>query len=98
MKISSFDWDDGNLEKLKKHRISTSIAEEFFSSSEIFIINDRKHSFIEPRFIAFGRYLNRDMYIAFTFRANSGILKIRIISARYVHKKELGRMYEEIKS
>ena len=95
MKISSFEWDEGNLGKLRKRKISTAMIEDFFVNYDLKFLNDHKHSFIESRFIAFGKYRDRDLFIAFTFRANSGILKIRIISARYMHEKEVRRFYEE---
>jgi uncharacterized DUF497 family protein len=98
MKISSFEWDEGNLGKLRKHRISISDIEDFFTNHDLRILNDHKHSFIESRFIAFGKYRDRELFIAFTFRANSGVLKIRIISARYLHARELRRLHEEIKN
>ncbi|MDD4973637.1 MAG: hypothetical protein PHY93_04765 [Bacteriovorax sp.] len=31
----------------------------------------------------------------FTFRAIDGLLKIRVISARYAHKKEAGKFHEK---
>lgn len=98
MKISSFDWDDGNLGKLKKHNIPRSSIEDFISNYDLNFFNDRKHSVNELRFIVTGKYGKRDLFVVFTFRVSSGSLKVRIISARYLHKKELGKLYEKIKN
>lgn len=90
MKVSSFDWDAGNLEKLKKHNVPIDIVESFFFNENVYILSDEQHSFLESRFIAFGQIRDRDLIVVFTFRANCGDLKIRVISARYAHKKKLG--------
>ena len=98
MKISSFDWDDGNKEKLKKHKVPLEDIEYFFAHSNANIVSDLGHSFSETRFVAFGTYLNRNLFIVFTFRAAAGVLKIRVISARYLHLKEARKLYEKIKN
>lgn len=98
MRISSFDWDEGNLSKLKKHKIPRDLIEDFIANHELYFFNDHKHSANELRFIVTGRYGKRDLFIVFTFRVNLGSLKIRIISARYIHKKELRKLHEEIKT
>ncbi|MBY0416094.1 MAG: BrnT family toxin [Bdellovibrionales bacterium] len=98
MRIESFDWDNGNLEKLKKHKVSVEIIEDFLTNYEVNCFADYKHSIVELRFIAFGKYKDRDLLVVFTFRANFSVLQIRVISARYVHKKELRKLYEEIKN
>jgi uncharacterized DUF497 family protein len=97
MQISGFDWDEGNLEKIKK-KIPIEIVQNFFSTSSLKIVDDIKHSSTEMRFIAFGKYQDRDLFVVFTFRTYLGELKIRVISARYVHKKEREELYEEIKN
>ena len=98
MKITSFEWDKGNLEKLKKHQISINTVELFFSQGNVFIINDEKHSVSETRFIAFGENSNNPLFVVFTLRANAGELKLRVISARKVHAKELWKLNEKIKN
>jgi uncharacterized DUF497 family protein len=98
MKISSFDWDDGNKEKLKKHQVPLESIEDFFASSKFHIISDQGHSFNETRFVAFGTHEERYLFIVFTFRAQAGILKIRVISARYFHTREARKLYEKIKN
>lgn len=95
MKISSFDWDEGNVFKLQKHNVPMAIIENFFVNSDFQIVSDYKHNSIEPRFIAFGKFLERHLFIVFTFRASEGVLKIRVISARYAGEKELRSLNEE---
>lgn len=95
MKIVNFDWDQGNSEKIKKHGINLSDIEEFFLGGDPFVFADSSHSLLELRFIAFGNYKNRNIFVAFTFRAIDGLLKIRVISARYAHKNEAGKFYEK---
>ncbi|MBC7712762.1 MAG: BrnT family toxin [Rhizobacter sp.] len=98
MKITSFDWDDGNLKKLKKHKVPIEEIEDFIVNSDPVYLNDLKHSSTEFRFIAIGLYKERNLFIVFTFRIIAGIFKVRVISARYVRKKEIRKLYEEIKN
>ena len=95
MKIRDFDWDDGNNEKIKKHGVQRNKIEDFFANYDPFIYADQSHSLVESRFIAFNKYNNRNIYVVFTFRAVDGLLKIRVISARYAHEKEVGKFYEK---
>lgn len=90
--ILGFDWDAGNEKKCQKHGISTKAIEAFFKQKQIFIAPDSKHSSEEQRYLAVGRAPNdRPMIVAFTLRD----LRIRPISARYMHKKEVEK-YEKI--
>jgi uncharacterized DUF497 family protein len=93
MMVEDYDLDDGNLLKLKKHGINFHDVEEFFTCGDPFIYADLSHSSVESRFIAFNAYKNRNLYVVFTFRAMDGLLKIRVISARYAHKKEAEKFY-----
>ena len=49
-----FDWDEGNIEKNKKHNVSYFEAEQSFFDSSKVIIEDDKHSVTESR--QFDRY------------------------------------------
>ena len=91
-KITSFDWDQGNIDKsYQKHGITTKDAEEVFLDKGIQIKRDFKHHETEERFIAIGKNLKSIvLFVIFTMRYS----KIRIISARTANKKER-RMYEE---
>ncbi|MFZ4713340.1 MAG: BrnT family toxin [Bacteriovoracaceae bacterium] len=86
-----FEWDEGNLHKILSRFRSLDEIEALFVLKP-FIIYDRKHSEKEERLIAiFNGPGNRDIFICFTFRLH----KIRIFSARYMHKKEVMRYEKE---
>jgi len=86
-KISSFDWDEGNTRKNEKHGVSMAEAEQIFFNEPLFLLEDIKHSQGETRFHALGKTdEGRTLHITFTLR-NAGE-KIRVISARDMHKKE----------
>lgn len=93
-KVLVFEWDKGNLDKsYEKHGISLKETEEIFISEELFVLPDIKHSQKEERFIALGRTQDgKNLFVIFTLRDK----KIRIISARRMHKKEVER-YEKVK-
>lgn len=86
-KISSFDWDEGNARKNEKHGVSMAEAEQIFFNEPLLLLADIKHSQGELRFHALGKTdEGRSLHITFTLR-NAGE-KIRVISARDMHKKE----------
>ena len=86
-KISSFDWDEGNTRKNEKHGVSMAEAEQIFFNEPLLLLADIKHSQGESRFHALGKTdEGRTLHITFTLR-NAGE-KIRVISARDMHKKE----------
>ncbi|EKD86748.1 MAG: hypothetical protein ACD_37C00159G0001 [uncultured bacterium] len=93
-KVLAFEWDEANLDKsYKKHGISPKEAEEIFVSEELFVLPDTKHSKAESRHIALGKSQDgKSLFAVFTLRDK----KIRIISARKMHKKEVLK-YEEAK-
>ena len=81
-----FQWDHGNERKNSdKHNVSREEAEQVFFNQPLLLLEDKAHSQEEMSFHALGRTdNNRRLYIAFTIRTN----KIRVISARPMHKKE----------
>jgi len=86
-----FEWDKGNIEKNKKHKVEDREAEEVFLDEGKVILKDKLHSQKEERFIVLGKTKkNRLLYLVFTKRKK----KIRIISARNINKKEV-LLYEE---
>lgn len=91
-KILEFDWDRGNLDKsYRKHGITPKEAEEVFVSETFSVIPDIKHSQTENRFIGLGETaVAEKLLVVFTIRKN----KIRVISARRIHRKEVDR-YEK---
>ena len=92
--ISGFDWDDGNGRKsADKHDVSQAEAESVFFNDPLIVVEDAKHSEAEPRLNALGKTAqNRLLHITFTLRQNG--TKIRVISARDMHRKE-GKAYEQ---
>ncbi len=93
-KITGFDWDDGNKEKSwLKHSISNLKCEEVFFNQPLFLFEDLKHSQNEKRYYVVGKTDEKKcLYIIFTVRK----CKIRIISARHMHKKEIDSYYNNL--
>lgn len=81
-----FHWDHGNERKNSdKHNVSREEAEQVFFNQPLLLLEDKTHLQEEMRFHALGSTdNNRRLHIAFTI----GINKIRVISARPMHKKE----------
>ena len=85
--VIGFDWDTGNARKNEKHGVSSAEAEQTFFNAPLLVIEDTKHSAREPRFHALGKTDKRRLlHVTFTLR--SAGLKIRVISARDMHRKE----------
>lgn len=92
-KITGFDWDDGNTRKNEKHDVSMAEAEQVFFNDPLLLLDDVKHSQGESRIHALGQTdEGRLLHISFTLR-HAGE-KIRVISARDMHKKER-KIYEQ---
>lgn len=92
-KISGFDWDDGNARKNDKHGVSMAESEQVFFNEPLLLILDTKHSDGESRFHALGKTDDgRILHITFTLRQAGK--KIRVISARDMHRKERA-IYEQ---
>lgn len=97
MRIGSFNWDINNEEKCQKHGLTIQEIEDFFLTEPSFA-TDKRHSEEEDRYLAFGPFKDKNILCAFTFRVIEGQLKIRVISARYAHKKEVEAKNEKTKS
>lgn len=83
MKIISFEWDSGNWPKCGKHGVSREEIEQMFLGSPA-VHADPFES--EKRMRAIGKTLaGRYLFVVFIFREN----KLRPISARYMHQKEI---------
>lgn len=86
-KITDFDWYEGNARKNDQHGVSMAEAEQVFFNEPLLLIADTKHSQGESRLHALGKTdEGRTLHITFTLR-NAGE-RIRVISARDMHKKE----------
>ena len=89
--LHGFDWDAGNREKCVSHGVSIAEIETLFASA-VRVAPDIKHADVEARYIAIGLGdANRPIFVAFTFRNFGTTRKIRPISARFMHDKELAR-------
>ena len=86
-KITGFDWDEGNTRKNEKHGVTMAEAEQLFFNAPLLVLEDSKHSDQQPRFHALGKTDDsRLLHITFTVRHNRE--KVRVISARDMHRKE----------
>lgn len=85
--LESFDWDAGNARKNDKHGVSQAEAEQMFFNRPLLTLPDPEHSHREPRFHALGISDDgRRLHVTFTLRAHA--TRIRVISARDMHRKE----------
>jgi uncharacterized DUF497 family protein len=87
--FSGFDWDAGNREKCQKHGVSIADIEGLFAG-EFMIRPDVAHSQTETRFLAIGQApAGQYILVAFTIRELNGSRRLRPISARRMHQKEI---------
>ena len=87
MKIAGFDWDKGNWPKCGKHGVSRAEIEEVFTGTPA-VETDPFPEEVRMRAIgksAAGRYV----FVVFMLREIDGQTKLRPISARYMHEKEI---------
>ena len=83
----SFLTTRGNTRKNEKHGVTMAEAEQTFFNAPLLVLEDSKHSNKETRFHALGKTDDkRLLHITFTVRHNGE--KIRVISARDMHRKE----------
>jgi len=87
-KITGFEWDARNARKSEdKHGVSMAEAEQVFFNSPLLMLEDTAHSQKELRIHALGKTdEGRTLHITFTLRSNRE--KIRVISARGMHRTE----------
>ena len=86
-KITSFDWDEGNARKSEKHGVSMAEAEQVFFNTPLLVLEDIKHSRKELRLHALGK-TNKVRFLHITFTLRDADEKIRVVSARDMHRKE----------
>ena len=86
-RIHGFDWDQGNIGKVQKHGLTIKEIEMFLEENPL-LYSDTKNSTSETRFFAFDQFGDKILFVVFSIRAIDGLLKFRVISARYAHKKE----------
>jgi uncharacterized protein len=98
LKIAGVEWDKGNLAKCQKHGLTVRDIEYVLLHGNDFIIRDARHSEAEGRYIAIGRTeTERSASVAFTLRCgHDGKLRIRPISSRYMHQREIKKYGQKI--
>jgi uncharacterized DUF497 family protein len=95
--FSGFEWDEGNRRKCQKHGVSIQEIEHVLTHAETLITPDPKNPAGEPRFLAIGRTRQgRYTFVVFTPRQRAVGARLRPISARYMHKKEITKYEQEI--
>lgn len=88
-RVVGFDWDEGNARKNERHGVSQVEAEDVFFDHRLLVAPDPGHSTAEPRFHALGETsIGRRLHVTFTLRSDGA--RIRVISARDMHRKERG--------
>ncbi len=94
-RLTGFQWDEGNARKsADKHGVSQAEAEQVFFNEPLLVVDDSAHSRAEPRFHALGVCNDgRKLHITFTLRDEG--TRIRVISARDMHRKERSRYEQE---
>jgi uncharacterized protein len=87
-RVEGFEWDHGNNRKsAEKHGVDQAEAEQLFFNDPLLVVEDEKHSVGEQRFHALGRTDDgRHLHVTFTLRQMA--TRIRVISARDMHRKE----------
>jgi len=94
LNIDGFDWDVANVRKSEdKHGVTQVEAEQVFFNMPVVHVLDFKHSEAEQRFHVLGK-TNEGRLLHVTFTLRFGGRRIRVISARAMHRTER-RMYEE---
>lgn len=95
LRVSGYDWDDGNRKKCQQHGGSVAEIEALFVQP-VRIAPDPKHSVAEDRLIAVGRTrAGRPLFVAFTIRTQHHRRLIRPVTARYLHAKEIAAYEKE---
>ena len=86
-RVVGFDWDAGNARKNERHGVTQVEAEDMFFDPRLLLVPDPRHSAEEPRFHALGETsAGRRLHVTFTLRVDG--TRIRVISARDMHRKE----------
>src|SRR4051794_10345685 len=89
-RVGGFDWDRAHREKWRRRGAALPEIESIFHEP-IVVIPDPAHSSAEERFKAIGRTAEeRHVFVVVTLRSRDGAILIQRISARYMHRKEVG--------
>jgi hypothetical protein len=92
-RIEGFDWDARNARKNEAHGVSAAKAEQVFFNEPLLLLEDAEHGTTEPRLHALGTTTDgRLLHVTFALRCDG--TKVRVISARDMHRKER-RFYDQ---
>ena len=94
MKIAGFDWDSGNWPKCGKHGVSQEEIEQVLLGEPAVMADPNPD---EPRLRAIGRTAaGRYVFLVFMRREIDSQTKLRPISARYMHQKEIDHYENQV--
>ena len=94
MKITGFDWDAGNWPKCAKHGVSRAEIEQVLLGTPAVMPDPNPD---EPRMRAIGKTdAGRYVFLVFMLRTHEGETKLRPISARPMHQKEIDHYESQI--
>ncbi len=89
--FKGFEWDVGNISKVQA-RLDLA-AVEFAFQGQPYVGDDEIHSDSEKRWFLVNRIQDRYIFVVFTVREEL----IRVVSARYMRKREAKRYEEHFK-
>ena len=90
MRFGGFGWDSGNLPKCLVHGVSLAEIEALFRG-DVYVVRDAVVNG-ERRTLVFGDGSGRWIFCVFVWRDD----RIRPVSVRYMHDKEVKRYVQEI--
>ena len=94
MTLAGFDWDAGNWPKCGKHGVSREEIEQVLMGKPAVMADPAPG---EPRMRAIGKTsAGRYVFLVFMRRDVSGQTRLRPISARYMHQKEVDHYESQI--
>jgi len=92
-----FERDEGNRLKCQTHGVSIDEIEHVLAHAETLITPASENTRGETRFLAIGRTQHeRYAFVVFTPRQRTTGTRLRPISARYMHEKEIRKYEQEI--
>src|SRR3954469_4271094 len=93
-RVAGFEWDEGNWPKCGKHGVSRAEIESVIAAAR-FMVDDPSPR--EKRYRTAGRApTGRHVFVVFTYRECGGSIRVRPISARYMHRKEIESFEKEM--
>jgi len=91
LKITSFEWDDGNTEHISRHNVAPEEAEEVFADDAAIFLRSRS-----GRYVALGQ-TEAGRYLTVVYERKSGGV-IRVVTAFDMDEKDRRRYRRERRS